>query len=422
MEARMHTTIVTVGTRGDVQPYLALGLGLKDAGFRVRLATQSIYAPLIQSHGLEFAVISGDPRATMERQSGQDWQRSGRNLFALAKSMREVFAGENLIRAFDDTLAACQGTDAILYAFFGTAGYHVARKLDIPSVFTLLQPFSRSHEAPSLGFPKLPLGRIYNWLTHLATEQMLWRLGGPALNRWRQDRLGLPPVPWSGPFAQIYREGEPFLYGFSHHVVPRPVDWPPNHFISGYWFMGADPEWEPPESLLRFLDQRSRPVAIGFGSMSGPSAREMARIALKAVQMAGVRAVLIGGWAAADRQPLPEEVYALDFAPHDWLFPRMAAVVHHGGAGTTAAGLRAGVPSVLIPFFGDQPFWGRRVHALGVGPKPIQRRHLSADRLAHAIEQAVGPGYRAAAADLGERIRAEDGVATAAGILQKILA
>jgi sterol 3beta-glucosyltransferase len=198
MEARMHTTIVTVGTRGDVQPYLALGLGLKDAGFRVRLATQSIYAPLIQSHGLEFAVISGDPRATMERQSGQDWQRSGRNLFALAKSMREVFAGENLIRAFDDTLAACQGTDAILYAFFGTAGYHVARKLDIPSVFTLLQPFSRSHEAPSLGFPKLPLGRIYNWLTHLATEQMLWRLGGPALNRWRQDRLGLPRFPGRG--------------------------------------------------------------------------------------------------------------------------------------------------------------------------------------------------------------------------------
>ncbi|MFN2275162.1 MAG: glycosyltransferase, partial [Anaerolineales bacterium] len=283
----MHLTIITIGTRGDVLPYIALGLGLQRAGYRVRIAAQGIYAGLIESHGFEFAPVAGDPRATMESQSGQAWQQSGRNALALIKSMRAVFAGEDMTASLNDTLKACEGTQAILYAFFGTAGYHIARKLGVPSIFTLLQPFSRSHEVPSLGFPDLPLGRCYNGLTHRMTEQMLWQLGGRPINRWRQESLGLPALPASGPFAQVYREGEPHLYGFSRHVVPRPSDWPPSHRISGYWFLDPDPDWEPPETLRDFLAQGPKPIAIGFGSMSGETARAITRTALEAVRLAG---------------------------------------------------------------------------------------------------------------------------------------
>ncbi|MFN2148287.1 MAG: glycosyltransferase [Anaerolineales bacterium] len=418
----MHLTIITIGTRGDVLPYLALGLGLQRAGYRVRIAAQGIYAGLIESHGFEFAPVAGDPRATMESQSGQAWQQSGRNALALIKSMRAVFAGEDMTASLNDTLKACEGTQAILYAFFGTAGYHIARKLGVPSIFTLLQPFSRSHEVPSLGFPDLPLGRCYNGLTHRMTEQMLWQLGGRPINRWRQESLGLPALPASGPFAQVYREGEPHLYGFSRHVVPLPSDWPPSHRISGYWFLDPDPDWEPPETLRDFLAQGPKPIAIGFGSMSGETARAITRTALEAVRLAGTRAVLLGGWAAVHRESLPDGVLALDYVPHPWLFPRVAAVVHHGGAGTTAAGLRAGVPSVLVPFFGDQPYWGRRVRALGVGPRPVQARQLNPERLARAISDAIdSPEIASAAAALGERIRAEDGVARAVELVGEML-
>ncbi len=305
----------------------------------------------------------------------------------------------------------------------GAAGYHVAEMMNVPSLYLLLQPMSRSRETPSVVMPALPLGRLYNRWTYVFTEQLLWQMMRAPINQWRRESLHLKPIPFRGPFDLLYRQHTPFIYGFSAHVVPRARDWPDWHHITGYWFLDDTNDWSPPTRLVDFLSDGPKPVYIGFGSMSGRTAQQLVDLAIEAVQLTGQRAILLGGWAQAHERDLPDSIYAIESAPHAWLFSQMAAVVvHHGGAGTTAAGLRAGVPSVLTPFFGDQPYWGRRVHALGVGPRPIMRKDLTAQRLAGAITQAVtDEAMRCRAAQLGEQIRAEDGIAAAVAIITQHL-
>jgi sterol 3beta-glucosyltransferase len=418
----MHVTIVAVGSLGDVRPCVALGEGLLRSGVDVRLATYSTFADLVGRHDLEFAPIAGDPRQAMEDRSGQRWLASGRSFARFMSRMRSLATFESLRRSLDDTVQACQGTDAILYTPLGSAGYHIAEGMDVPSLYLSLQPTTRSRTTPSIFMPALPLGGLYNRLTYFLVEQMLWQAVRVPFNRWRQETLGLQPVPLSGPFNRLYRDKQPFLYGFSPLVVQRQSDWPAWHHTTGYWFLRSDDDWKPSPDLVRFLSKGPMPVSIGFGSMSGQITRRLAEIAIEAVNASGQRAVLLGGWASLGDEHLPESVCAVAFAPHAWLFPRMAAVVHHGGAGTTAAGLRAGVPSIVVPFFGDQPFWGRRVHDLGVGPEPIMRSGLTVDKLTQAIAQATSDqSMQARASRLGEGIRAENGVAEAVAIIRRIL-
>ncbi len=204
-------------------------------------------------------------------------------------------------------------------------------------------------------------------------------------------------------------------------MIPRPADWPDSLHVTGYWFLDPPAGWEPPRDLLDFLDSGLRPVYVGFGSMLSKKPEETADVVLKALERSGQRGVLSSGWGGLRKNNLPPSVYMVGSIPHGWLFPRMAAVVHHGGAGTTGAGLSAGVSSILTPFFGDQPFWGRKVHELGVGPRPIPRRKLTAEGLAQAIRTAVSdPTILKNAADLGERIRAEDGIARAVAVIEQI--
>ena len=418
----MHITIHTLGSRGDIQPFIPLGLGLQRAGFGVRFASFEVFRPFVEEHGLEFAPIYGDPRGTMTSEAGQAWMTSGRNILATTFQMWRALTSEDLTPAFNDCLEACRGTDAIIYSFMGATAYHAAEKLEVPSIFTLIQPFSRSRLTPSMIAPELPLGGGYNMLTHRLGEQAIWTIVHRMINHWRVESLGLPATSWRGPFDHIYESEKPYLYGFSPSVVPRPADWPPWHHISGYWFLDRDPAWSPPDPLVEFLDSGSKPISIGFGSMTGSEAEKLVGMSVEALKKSGQRAVLLGGWAEVSGLALPETVFQIDALPHDWLFPRMAAVVHHGGSGTTAAGLRAGVPSVVVPFFGDQPFWGRRVHALGAGPKPIQHKALTIAKLSEAIAQAVeDEAIQRSAADLGERIRAEDGVRSAVDFIREYL-
>ena len=418
----MHITIVALGSRGDVQPYLPLGLGLQRAGFGVRLATFNTFREFVVEHGLEFAEISGDPRSTMNSEAGQAWLQSGRNIVAATKQMKRAVAGNEIMQTFHDVYDVCRGTDAIVYSFMGAMAYHAAEKLEVPSIIALLQPFSRSRLTPSMIAPQLPLGGRYNLLTHYLSEQLIWLVASKMINRWRRESLNLPALSWNGLFNRVYEEEHPYLYGFSPSVIPRPADWPAWHHISGYWFLDHDPTWSTPDALLRFLEAGSKPVSIGFGSMTGRGAAKLLDVAVQALEQTGQRAILLGGWADPQSVEVPETIFKIDAVPHDWLFPRMAAVVHHGGAGTTAAGLRAGVPSVLVPFFGDQPYWGRRVHALGVGPRPIQRRGLTVPSLVEAISSAVDDEtIRHNASVLGERIRAEDGVQSAVDFISDYL-
>jgi sterol 3beta-glucosyltransferase len=418
----MRITIVAVGSLGDVQPCVALGEGLLRSGLTVRIATYRTFADLVSKHGLEFAPVAGDPRQAMQDRSGQRWLESGRSFLSFIRRLRSLSTFESLRDSLDDTTVACQGSDAILYTPLGAAGYHVAEAMGVPTIYLVLQPVSRSRKTPSIFMPSLPLGGAYNRLTYFLVEQMLWQAVRVPFNQWRQETLGLDPMGLSGPFDRLYRDKQIFLYGFSERVVPRRTDWPEWHHTTGYWFLRRQESWSPPADLVTFLSKGPMPISIGFGSMTGQITRRLADLAIRAVQKSGQRAVLLGGWAPLGQVDLPASICALEFAPHEWLFPRMAAVVHHGGAGTTAAGLRAGVPSVLVPFFGDQPFWGRRVHALGVGTRPIMRSRLTVQRLTEAIARATtDQAMQARASRLGEEIRSEDGVANAVEIVRATL-
>jgi UDP:flavonoid glycosyltransferase YjiC (YdhE family) len=393
---------------------------LKRAGYQVRIAAYAIFADFVRGYGLEFAPVAGNPREAMETQAGQKWQASSTNAVKFIRGIRNLATFEQLRKSLDDTVEACRGTNAILYSVMGAAGYHVAEMMNIPSLYLLLQPLTRSREVPFMLAPALPFGGGYNWLTHVFSEQLLWQTVRVPINQWRRESLKLKPMPFRGPFDSLYENHAPFIYGFSPLAVPRPSDWLPEHHITGYWFLDDANAWSPPAGLTDFLSRGAKPIYIGFGSMSGRIARHLADLTIEAVMLSHQRAVLIGGWAAAHERDLPDHIYALESAPHDWLFPRVAAVVHHGGAGTTAAGLRAGIPSVITPFMGDQPYWSQRIHALGVGPKPILRKELTARRLADAITRAIADReMKRRAAVLGEKIRAENGVVRAVEIVSR---
>jgi sterol 3beta-glucosyltransferase len=259
----------------------------------------------------------------------------------------------------------------------------------------------------------------YTPLTYRLAEQIVWSGFRKAVNQWRQTVLGLPPQPIWGRFDQIGHL--PTLLGFSEAIVPRPPDWGANVHFTGYW-RPQEPDWEPPAALLRFLGSGPPPVFVGFGSMPVRDPQRVTQVILAALRPSGQRAILHTGWASIGQTDLPDTVYQLDYAPYGWLFPQMAAVVHHGRSGTTGFGFWAGVPTILVPFLFDQFYWGRRIEALGVGPAPVPYKKLSADRLAAAIETAVtNPHIRQRAASLGLRIQQENGVATAVSLIKPML-
>ena len=201
------------------------------------------------------------------------------------------------------------------------------------------------------------------------------------------------------------------LYGWSPSVLPQPADWGRWLHVTGYWFLEHPGEWKPPRELADFLDSGPPPVYVGFGSMNKTDPEELTDIVLRALERTDRRGVLVAGWGGISNSALSDMVYRVDEVPHDWLFERIEAAIHHGGAGTTAASLRAGIPTIVVPFFADQPFWGRRVAELGVGPQPIPRRSLTVEWLANAIQQATADRVmKSRASALGQRIRAENGI------------
>ena len=418
-------TIVTAGSRGDVQPYVALGLGLRRAGHQVRVATHENFRAFVTGHGLDFVPVRGDPQAILRGAAADAWLASGRhrNMLRFVGEMRRV-AKPLVEQMLADFWHACQGADVVLFSVVGLAAWQVAERLGVPRAAAFLQPLTRTRAFPTAGLPAaLPLGRFgaaFNWATHVVAEQLMWQPVRGRVNRWRSTTLGLAPLPIAGPLRVMERQRVPILYGFSPSVLPKPADWGDWVDVTGYWFLPPPATWHPPADLEAFIAAGSPPVYVGFGSMTPTNAARLTATALEALERAGQRGVLLRGWGALGEGDLPAWALAVDDVPHEWLFPRMAAVVHHGGAGTTGAGLRAGVPSVLTPLGFDQPFWGRRVAALGVGPEPVSRRTLTVERLAAAIERAVtDEAMRERAARLGERIRGEDGVARAVDAVER---
>jgi sterol 3beta-glucosyltransferase len=419
----MHIAIIALGSRGDVQPYIALGKGLKKAGHTVRLVTTQEFETLVIAQGLEFWPLRGNTQAKMEENKELSELLEQGNFLKIFRLMAKE-AQRTAIELLDDGFAACQGMDLLITGVVSIfIGVPLAEKLRIPLLQTYLAPFTPTRDFPSVLLPPtLPnLGGAFNRLSQQLVRQLIWSGMQTMFNQGRKKVLGLPPASFSKPFHSSHSEGLPTLYGFSPFVVPAPADWGMDNHVTGYWFLDSDADWTPPPALLDFLQAGPAPVYIGFGSMSSRNPQETAELALKALKKTNQRALLFSGWGGLQKTDLPDSVMMIDSTPHAWLFPRVAAVVHHGGAGTTASGLRAGVPSIVIPFNFDQPFWGQRVYDLGVGPAPIPRRKLTADRLAHSVQEAVtNTAMHQRAAALGSKIQAEDGIANAVKLIQRI--
>jgi len=411
----MLITIFAMGSRGDVQPYVALGVALKKAGVRVRIATLETFSSFVTSYGLECYVIEGDLAGVM-KSSVADNARKADNPLKLLLSFNELKKVAMALQA--NLLAACQDVDLVIYHPGMALGYFAAQELGIPSVLGLPFPMTPTRAYPSLIFYDGPrLGGGYNLLTHKILQQIFWTASSSNLRDfWKQEFGGLP-AQFGSPFARQTRATHPTVVSCSPHVFPQAEDFPPHVHHTGFWFLDEEPGWTPPAALTDFLGRGPVPVYVGFGSIGDPKqAAALARTVAEALRRTGQRGILATGWQGSSDEPLPENIFTLESAPHSWLFPRMAAVVHHGGAGTTAAGLRAGVPTIVIPHGLDQPAWARRVRELGVGTSLPQKR-LSAERLAEAIQFVLKSEVREAASALSEKIRAENGAEAAAKVI-----
>jgi UDP:flavonoid glycosyltransferase YjiC (YdhE family) len=392
---------------------------LKQAGVDVRVVSHQDFEPLVCSHGLAFLPVPGDIQNIVQGMAMRERIEGGNFLLLMAEMAKEAKRGA--LALAKSALAASRDADLLLAWLGGVfVGLAVVERLEIPLVQAYLVPFTPTEEFASPLVPRSPawLGGYFNRLSHHMTRQLMWQGFRAADRLARREVVGVPAAPFWGPFGSEAVRSQPVLYGFSSSVILAPAGWAGRASVTGYWFLDSAGDWVPPASLTAFLAGGPSPVYIGFGSMGRRHPEATAALVVEAVQRIGVRAVLLSGWGGLQPANLPETIYALESIPHAWLFPQMAALVHHGGAGTTGAALRAGVPSVVVPFFGDQPFWCERISALGVGPRPLPNKALSPDRLVRAIDQALTDHtMRARAAELGEKIRAEDGIARAVDII-----
>lgn len=411
--------ILTAGSRGDVQPYVALAKGLQQASFEVTLATDPYFQDFVIRHGVSFAPLRA-PFAQMAQTEVGKAAILGKKSISLKQIM------PIMRQMMDDAWAIAQQVhpDAVIYHPKTLAGYHIADKLGIPGLLAMAIPAY----SPTSAFLNPVFGggdflpeclRHHSSLLNKLSYTLFFKASllpyRGFINNWRKEKLDLPPFKDE---LTLREQAVPKLYAYSPSVVPIPPDWDETSFVTGYWFLEEDAAWEPPLELVEFLDRGTPPVYIGFGSMSSEDSGQIPLV-LDAIRQSDVRAILATGWGGLSALDLPETVYMLESAPHGWLFPRCSAVVHHGGAGTTGAGLKAGQPTIICPFFGDQPFWGKQVHQLGVGPRPIPQKHLSAEGLALSIQEAISDDrMRQRARSLGEKIRSEDGVAQAIRLVE----
>ncbi|MCX6018721.1 MAG: glycosyltransferase [Chloroflexi bacterium] len=413
----MNFSLIAFGTRGDVQPYVALAHGLCVAGHSVRICAGRNFGAWIEREGLEFAPIAVDIQEMMRSPGGVSWVEGSR-LFTM-QHMRRLFRPVAGVVA-EGALAACEGADVIVSSFTGDwVGSTIAEKIGARYVSALLQPMRPSRSGLATLIPALPHRMsVLNLLMGRVAMTMLFNVFAEEV-RGLRSRLGLPTID-AASFLRWMQETTT-LFAFSEHVMPRPADYPEPWHLTGYWFHD-EPDWMPDDALMEFLARGSAPVYVGFGSMTDSDARVTTATILRAQQAAGVRVVLYGGWAGIRPQDASADVHVLQrSAPHAWLFPRMAGVVHHGGAGTTGAAARAGVPQLVVPHFADQPYWGRRMYELGVGLRPVDKMRLNENMLATALRALVDDAVlRSNAQALGERVRMEDGVGRAVKILTEV--
>ncbi|QRW11270.1 glycosyltransferase family 1 protein [Ceratobasidium sp. AG-Ba] len=428
----MNVNIMIVGSRGDVQPYLALGQRLVDHGHTVRITTHEMFRQSVKDAGLRFFNIGGDPHQLMSYMVRNPGLMPGfESLTNDDIPRKQMMVAEMLERCWRSCYEPDElsdggksfAADAIISNPPTFAHIHCAEALGIPLLMSFTMPWT-----PTTAFPH-PLVNVQNtsaepsmtnFLTYGLADMMTWQGLGHTINKFRRKRLALPALSVISGAGMLERCSVPWTYCLSPALVPKPEDWMKHIDVAGFYFMDLARGYVPPPELEEFLNAGEPPIYIGFGSIVVKDKEEMTRTILSAVAQTKLRAVISSGWGSLDADLMKDpkilascgnpDIFVLDNVPHDWLFDKVCAVVHHGGAGTTAAGLRCGKPTVVIPFFGDQMWWGSQVHARNAGPAPVPSKPLSCEKLVEAIQFALREDVKRDAGKVGELIWAEDGV------------
>jgi sterol 3beta-glucosyltransferase len=392
---------------------VALAKALKSRHHVVAICAPTGFRPMLDRHGIDYAHMDN---AVLELTEAVLRAPSHREQIRLFKGFGTIVRG-----TMQDEWRAARDLrpDVLVYHSKALGCHHIAEKLGIAEFLAMPLPLTPTEAFPVPIIPDPGLGSWFNRSSYrlLSVANAIW---AKATNDFRVQTLGLRALSrWADANHRADGTPVPALYAFSEHVLRRPTDWPDHAHVTGCWFLDEGDQWEAPLELRRFLDDGVPPLYVGFGSVGGAEAHARTAAVVKAVSLLRLRAVLVSGWGGLNASSSTRDICALAAAPHDWLFPRMSAVVHHGGAGSTMAGLRAGKATVICPFFGDQPFWGRTVHRAGVGSQPLPRRVITAERLAEAIREALDPEVRARAEVIGQRIRAEDGTGRAVALIEK---
>lgn len=417
----MKITIFSAGSQGDIQPCLALSKGLKRAGYQVNLAAPENFSGFAADHGISFSPLRGDVQKVMAGETGQNFMGTGsNNPIHSVRAMRELI-GSVVMPMAADAFTACWSADAVIcLGVLSAFGHSIAEALDIPILHIEPTPLLPTKTFPAPSWPiQRNLGGIHNRISGAAMLQVVWQWYRPFVKDFRKS-LELPKYSF-GQFLRDLRT-TPTIGAYSPSLIPHPADWPENIHITGPLFLDSPAGWEPSPELLSFLEEGNPPVYLGFGSMGGQNPGVLADIAIDALCRSGLRGVLNRGWGGLQPEMVPPEIFVVDSVPHNWLFPRTAAVVHHGGAGTTSEGLRAGVPNVIVPFVFDQHFWGAQVQAIGAGPEPLPHKQLTSERLTESIRRAASDQQmQLRAKSLGQAIRNENGLENAVKIVEHYL-
>ncbi|ESR41785.1 hypothetical protein CICLE_v10011454mg [Citrus x clementina] len=407
----LHIVMLIVGTRGDVQPFVAIGKRLQEDGHRVRLATHANFKDFVLGAGLEFFPLGGDPKILagyMVKNKG--FLPSGPSEIPIQRNQLKEIIYSLLPACKDpdpDTMVPFK-PDAIIANPPAYGHTHVAESLKVPLHIIFTMPWTPTSEFPH------PLSRVKQpvayRLSYQIVDALIWLGIRDMINDFRKKRLNLRRVTYlSGSYSSPL--DVPYAYIWSPHLVPKPKDWGPKIDVVGFCFLDLASTYEPPDSLVKWLEDGEKPIYIGFGSLPVEEPEKMTEIIVKALEITGHRGIINKGWGGLGNLAESKDfLYLLDNCPHDWLFSRCLAVVHHGGAGTTAAGLKAACPTTIVPFFGDQPFWGERVHARGLGPAPIPVDEFSLDKLVDAIRFMLHPKVKERAVELAKAMENEDGV------------
>lgn len=417
----MIVSVLASGSRGDVQPPAALALALAGRGHHVRLITNREFAGLVEGSDVRFCPLPVDIRAELQSPKGREFFAGAGNPVRLLRWVYDIarrYTAETtpLVRDYVADSDVILGTGLVDY-FASVMG----RLFNKPCVHAYMQPFVPTRDFPCPVIPPPPFD-MPGWMNrleaHLYTE-IVWLISRP-LARMIHESLQLPPPTLRSDTHVSLRAGDHFLMAYSEALLPRGTDWPANVAVTGYWYLHRMSNWQVPPALARFIESGPAPIYVGFGSMMMKNPTDTVTAVLDAVRRTGSRAIISEGWGGMRPTSVPDNVFVAEVVPHEWLFPRVAAVIHHGGAGTIGAALSAGVPQIIVPFITDQFFWARQLEKRGIAPRAVRHSCLTAESLTAAIRLALNDaGMRKRAADTAVLVRGEDGTRRAADILER---